>query len=208
MNLLNYLTGTGFTGVREYHPKKLSKPERLINIESAWKGLELIIEDIIEQFGLDNESCIEFGVEFGYSCVVFSNYFNKVTGIDTFEGDEHTINKQEHFETTKMRLADFPNIALIKSDYKDWIKKDNNRYNLAHVDIVHNYPETHECGLWAARHSDCTIFHDTESFPEVKRAFIDIAKTTGQKAYNYPHYYGLGILVDKKTLRTKKKKYA
>jgi hypothetical protein len=170
----------------------------MLEIVSAWKGLELIVEDIIEQFGLPRERCIEFGVEFGYSAVVFSNYFKSVTGVDTFEGDVHTVNKEEHFEQTKQRLAPYRNIQLIKSDYKDWIAKDNQHYNLAHVDIVHNYNETFECGLWAAQHSDCTIFHDTESFPEVRRAVKDLSKKTGQKLYNYPQHHGLGILVAKK----------
>ena len=204
MNLLNYLRGKSVADIVEYQPKKLSAPKNIIEIVSAWKGLEMIVEDIIEQFGLDKKNCIEFGVEFGYSAVVFSNFFDKVTGVDTFEGDEHTCNKEEHFESTKNRLSSFPNIELFKSDYKDWILKDTTRYDFAHVDIVHNYNETFECGLWAAQHSDCTIFHDTESFPEVRRAVKDIAKHTGQKIYNYPHHFGLGILVDKKALSRKK----
>ena len=177
----------------------------MLEIVSAWKGLETIIEDIIEQFQLPRERCIEFGVEFGYSAVVFSNYFGSVTGVDTFEGDEHTVNKNEHFEETSRRLAPYPNIRLVKSDYKDWIVTDHQRYNLAHVDIVHNYKETYECGLWAAQHSDCTIFHDTESFPAVRQAVKDIAKATGQTLYNYPEHYGLGILVDVKSLRKKQR---
>ena len=63
------------------------------------------------------------------------------------------------------------------------------------VKIVHNYKETFECGLWAAQHSTCTVFHDTESFPEVRRAVIDIAKAAGKKVYNYPYHNGLGIIV-------------
>jgi len=206
MNLLNYLRGSSVADIKEYRPKKLSTPKNLIEIVSAWKGLEMIVEDIIEQFGLDTKNCIEFGVEFGYSAVVFSNFFDKVTGVDTFEGDEHTSNQEEHFETTKNRLSGFPNIELFKSDYKDWIVQDTKRYDFAHVDIVHNYDETFECGLWAAQHSDCTIFHDTESFPEVRRAVKDIAKQTRQKIYNYPHHFGLGILVDSKALGRKKGK--
>ena len=205
MNFLTYIKEEFFSDLRLYKPKKLSKPDKLIEIASAWKGLEMIIEDIIEQFGIDRDRCIEFGVEFGYSSVVFSNYFKSVTGVDTFEGDEHTINKEEHYEKTKERLSSYSNIKLIKSDYRDWIVKDTSRYNFAHVDIIHNYKETYECGLWAAQHSDCTIFHDTESFPEVRRAVLDIAKATGQKAYNYPEHYGLGILVDKRALRKRKR---
>ena len=198
MGLRTYIKDNFIADIKPYKPKKISKPEQMLEIVSAWKGLELIIEDIIDQFGLPRERCIEFGVEFGYSAVVFSNYFKSVTGIDTFEGDIHTSNKEEHFEQTKERLASYQNIQLVKSDYKDWIATDNQRYNLAHVDIVHNYNETFECGHWAAQHSDCTIFHGTESFPEVRRAVKDLAKKTGQKLYNYPQHYGLGILVAKR----------
>ena len=182
--------------IEEYVPLNKKSPEILLPADTAWKGLELIIEDILDQFKIERDTCIEFGVEFGYSTVVFSNFFKIVKGIDTFEGDEHTINKQNHYEITKKNLAQYSNIELIKSDYKDWIAKDTQHYNFAHVDIVHNYKETYECGLWAAQHADCTIFHDTESFKEVRRAVIDISKITGQRLYNYPECYGLGILVN------------
>lgn len=178
-----------------YTPIKKREPKVLLEMTSAWKGLDLIIEDILDRFKIERKTCIEFGVEFGYSSVVFSNFFEQVKGVDTFEGDIHTGHKGDHFEETKDRLSKFKNIELIRSDYRDWIAKDNSHYNFAHVDIVHNYKETYECGLWAAEHSDCTIFHDTVSFPEVRRALIDIAKTTGQKLYNYPYCFGLGILV-------------
>lgn len=198
MGLRTYIRENFIEDIKPYKPKNFRKPENMLEIVSAWKGLELIVEDIIDQFELKRDRCIEFGVEFGYSSVVFSNYFKAVTGVDTFEGDIHTVNKNEHFEETSRRLAPYTNIKLIKSDYKDWIAADNQRYNLAHVDIVHNYNETFECGLWAAQHSDCTIFHDTESFPEVRRAVKDLAKKTGHKLYNYPQHHGLGILVARK----------
>jgi hypothetical protein len=204
MGLRTYIRENFLEDIRPYKPGNLATPEKMLDVVSAWKGLEMIIEDIIVRFGLGRDQCIEFGVEFGYSAVVFSNFFEKVTGVDTFEGDIHTANKQQHFEETRERLRPFDNIHLVKSDYRDWIVRDNNRYNLAHVDIVHNYKETFECGLWAARHSECTIFHDTESFPEVRRAVKDIARATGQKLYNYPHHHGLGIVVDVKSIAQRK----
>ncbi|GLU56130.1 class I SAM-dependent methyltransferase [Dyadobacter frigoris] len=180
-----------------YKPAKLLRPENLPDVISAWKGLELIIEDILDGFDLERISCIEFGVGFGFSTAAFSNYFEKVTGVDTFEAKSLTGEKGDHYEETKAILSAYKNIQLFKSDYRDWIKKDQSRYSFAHIDIVHQYEETYECGLWAARHSDCTVFHDTESFPEVRQATIDIAIQTGQSLYNYPHLNGLGILVDK-----------
>ena len=178
-----------------YTPAKKRTPPNLLVGFSAWRGLDEIIEDILDRFKIPRQSCSEFGVEYGYSTVAFSNFFEQVTGIDTFEGDIHSGVKGNHFEATKARLAEYKNIALQKYDYRDWIAKDTNHYNFAHVDIIHTYKETYECGLWAATHSDCTIFHDTVSYPEVRQAVIDIAKTTGHKIYNYPYCYGLGILV-------------
>jgi hypothetical protein len=178
-----------------YVPQNKTVPEKMIEIPTAWKGLELIIEDILIHFNIGRESCIEFGVEFGFSAVVFSNYFKVVKGVDIFIGDEHTEHKGDHYERTKKSLEQFKNIELFKSDYQDWIKQDTHQYDFAHVDIVHNYKETYECGFWAAQHSKCCIFHDTESFPSVKRAVYDIAKNTGKKAYNYPFHNGLGIIV-------------
>lgn len=184
-----------YYNIPTYSPQTKSKPQNLIKIVSAWKGLELIVEDILERFDIGRDRCLEFGVEFGYSSVAFSNYFNEVIGVDTFEGDIHTTHKGNHYKETKQALSSFNNIKLIKSTYQDWIVRDTSNYDLAHVDIVHTYEHTFKCGLWAAEHSKCAIFHDTESFIEVRRAVIDIAKATGKKAYNYPHCNGLGIIV-------------
>jgi hypothetical protein len=63
------------------------------------------------------------------------------------------------------------------------------------VDIVHTYEHTYRCGLWSAQHSKCTLFHDTESFFDVKMAVVDIARATGKRFYNFRQCYGLGIVV-------------
>lgn len=193
-NLKNFLVRNLYP-LKTYNPIQLTKPDKTIEMVTAWKGLELIIEDILNQFEIGRESCIEFGVEFGFSSVVFSNYFKQVKGIDIFIGDEHTVDKGDHYERTQKSLKAFANIELIKSDYRDWIKEDQTVYDFAHVDIVHNYKETYECGYWAVLHSKCCIFHDTESFPAVRKAVYDIAKHTGKKVYNYPYHNGLGIIV-------------
>lgn len=181
--------------LKRYQPKSLQKPQKLLEVKSAWGGLELIIEDILIQHDIPRNSCIEFGVEFGFSSVVFSNYFKVVTGVDIFSGDEHTEHKGDHFEQTKNRLKTYENITLYKADYRDWIAKDQKTYDFAHVDIVHTYQDTFDCGLWAAKHAKCAVFHDTESFPEVRRAVFDIAKVLNKKAYNYHKHHGLGIII-------------
>ena len=183
-----------------YKPLNMRKPENIIQVESAWKGLEEIIEDILDRFEIGREKCIEFGTEFCYSTVVFSNYFKEVTGVDLFTGDILTHNKTDHYANTSKSVSQFKNIKLIKSDYRDYIEKDDSFYDFAHVDIVHTYNETYECGLWSVNHSKCCIFHDTESFPGVRKAVYDIARMTGKKLYNYPYHNGLAIIVWKNIL--------
>lgn len=178
-----------------YKPVKKEIPKNILQVNSAWEGLELVIEDILDRFDIGRDKCIEFGTEYCYSTVVFSSFFKNVKGIDLFTGDEHSRFKKDHYLDTKKSISEFKNIDLIKSDYRDYIKKDDEQYDFAHVDIVHTYAETFECGLWAVKHSKCCVFHDTESFPEVRRAVFDLAKHTGKKVYNYPYHHGLGIIV-------------
>lgn len=184
-----------FLPMAEYVPTKEVKPEKGLNAVSAWKGLDLIIADLVARFSVPNESCLEFGVEFGYSTVALSNFFRKVKGVDLFAGDVHTSHKGDHYESTKKVLEPYGNIEIFKADYRDWINKDTEQYGLIHVDIVHTYRDTYDCGLWSARHSTCTIFHDTEEFIGVRKAVVDIAKKTGKRLYNYPKCHGLGIIV-------------
>jgi hypothetical protein len=179
-----------------YVPRKLVTPERLIQSKSqAWVGLEKIILDIIEFGNLERNAALEFGVEFGYSSAVLANYFKKVTGVDIFTGDPHAGFYGDIYQLTSANLKDFDNITLVKSDYRDFIKGRDERYDMIHVDIIHTYEDTYACGLWSAQHSTCTIFHDTQSFPDVKRAVSDIAKKTGKKFYNYRKHNGLGIVL-------------
>jgi Methyltransferase domain len=185
-----------FIKAMNYSPKQLGlkKPKNYVDVITAWKGLEQVIPDIIQQFNLETNRCLEFGVDNGYSSAIFSNYFKEVIGVDYFEGDMHA-GFRDVFKETSDRLKAFDNITVIKSSYQDYIKKDTHYYDMIHVDIIHTYEDTYACGLWAAQHSKCTIFHDTESFLGVRKAVRDIANDTGKTFYNYPHHFGLGIIV-------------
>lgn len=180
--------------VTAYRPRQLVAPNRSIDVPSAWKGHELVLADVIARFGLGTDRCLEFGVEFGYSTVALSAFFREVVGVDLFTGDLHTDHHGDHFERTSQSLARYPNIRLVRSDYRDWIAVDDSTYDLIHIDIVHTYEDTYRCGLWAAAHARCVLFHDTESFPAVKRAVKDIARRRRKTFYNYTPHYGLGIL--------------
>jgi len=175
-----------------YTPSRFEKPKDLIDVPSAWKGLEWIIKDIIETFGIKTDKALEFGVEFGFSTVALSNYFTKVVGVDTFMGDENTEDKAMEGLYEIMKEVVPKNVELIQSDYKDY--KDEEAYDLIHVDIVHTHKDTFACGDWALKHSSLVLFHDTESFPPVKKAVEDLALKHNAVFYNYPFFNGLGIL--------------
>jgi len=169
-------------------------------VSRAWVGLECVIQPIIDYFDIDTRCAIEFGVEYGYSTSVFANYFDKVYGIDLFIGDVHAGFNNDLYRQAKENLNPFANVYLIKSSYQDYQSRpdvDFERFNLAHVDIVHTYEDTFACGFWALNHSDIVLFHDTQSFKEVKCAVRDLASKFRLKFYNYPLYNGLGILVPK-----------
>lgn len=178
-----------------YVPQRREAPPRVLAPATAWEGIESILGDLIQRFQVGTHRCLEFGVEYGYSTVALSGFFDSVTGVDTFCGDIHTENKSDIFAQTSQRLSAFDNIRLVRSDYREWITKDESFYDLIHVDIVHTYADTFDCGLWSAQHASCVLFHDTLSFPAVKRAVVDIARDTGKKFYNFEESYGLGILV-------------
>jgi hypothetical protein len=179
-----------------YIPARLHTPGRLVpSTSQAWVGLESVILDIIQFSKIKTDKALEFGVEFGYSTAVLGNYFEQVTGVDLFTGDPHAGFYGDLFEQTRSNLTGFQNIKLVKADYRDFIKTCSESFDLIHVDIVHTYEDTLACGLWSARHSSCTIFHDTQSFPEVKKAVAEIAARTGRRFYNYRKFHGLGIVV-------------
>ena len=181
--------------VLPYVPEHRQLPPRVLDVFSAWKGIESILGDLITRFSIGTSRCLEFGVERGYSTSALACFFDSVTGVDTFLGDKHTGERSDLYESTKDRLSGFDNVHLVRSNYQDWTAKNNGFYDLTHVDIIHTYIDTYKCGLWSAKHSQCVVFHDTESFPAVKQAVTDIARETQKVFYNFKECYGLGILV-------------
>lgn len=181
--------------VLDYKPERRKLPPRVLEVRTAWKGIESVLSDIIERFGIASGRCLEFGVEHGYSTAALSCFFDSVTGVDTFIGDQHTVDKGDIYKETAKRLSPFANIKLVQSGYRNWIANDDSFYDLIHVDIVHTYADTFACGYWSAMHAKCVLFHDTESFRTVKRAVMDIADRTEKQLYNFKESNGLGILI-------------
>lgn len=178
-----------------YVPERRELPARVLPVRTAWEGIESILEDLIQRFRVSGGRCLEFGVEFGYSTAALSCFFDEVTGVDRFTGDKHTVDRRDVFSETSERLSSFRNIRLVRSDYRRWIAQDYSHYDLIHVDIVHTYVDTFTCGMWSAGHAPCVLFHDTVSFPAVRRAVSAIAHLTGKRFYNFEESNGLGILV-------------
>ena len=185
------------TNIIEYIPLERDTPRLFTEKGSAWGDIPTIIKDIINRFNIKTEKALEFGTEWGYSTTAFANYFDKVVGVDIFTGDIHAGFVGDHYEETSNNLSSWSNIELIKSDYRDYIKDNDERFDMIHIDIVHTYNETFECGEWAINHSDIVVFHDTISFPDIKRVCEDLARLYNLEFYNYPHSHGLGILVRK-----------
>ena len=155
-----------------YEPLIIENP-KTANVISAWGNIPTILKDIINRFNINPKVALEFGVEYGYSTSALANYFEKVIGVDTFIGDRHSGEKINHLKKTLNNLKEWNNIELIQSDFESFIEDNGNIYDLIHVDIIHDYEPTYRCGEWAINHSKVTIFHDTESFPEIKKVCFD-----------------------------------
>ena len=170
-------------------------PHKLRDVSSAWKGLERYILPIIKHFNADTKTALEFGVDLGYSSEAFSNIFDKVVGVDSFIGDQHINHAQgEAFYKSVCKSFVNSNVDIVKSSFEDFIKDNGSRYDLIHIDIVHEYIPTYACAEWAVQHSDIVILHDTVSFPEINRVCNDIAANHNIGYMNIQEHFGLGIL--------------
>jgi len=184
-----------------YEPTFYVDQPHVPKVPTSWNGLERILPDLIERFGLSTGLAIEFGVWHGYSTACLANCFKFVIGVDPFIAGKGLLMDKlagtedvPMIETTRKILAPWPNIQLVESGFFDY-EWPNPIVDLVHIDIVHTYPMTFACGVLALKHTRCAIFHDTESFSEVKEAVADLAEISGSTFYNFPRHEGLGILV-------------
>ena len=182
----------------EYIPIKEVRPKQVPILLSAWRANTEIIEDIIKRFGIKRKIVLEFGVDYGYSLAILSNFFKKAIGVDWFIGDKDSGLRTDFSQVTERNLAKYKNIEIIKSDWLSFCNNEQRRFDLIHIDISHDYQNTLDCGLWAVKHSDMVLFHDTESFPTVKKAVKEICYQSGFNFYNYKKEFGLGIITNKK----------
>lgn len=168
-----------------------------LEVSSAWKGLEEYMLPLINALNIKTNLALEFGVDLGYSSYVFSKIFDKVIGVDSFEGDCHIGHNQgDEFYNNVCNTFNGTNVSLVRSRFEEFIQEPSNNiyYDLIHIDIVHLYEPTYKCTEWAVDHSNVVILHDTCSFPEIDRVCQDIAKNKNRKYYNIPNCNGLGVL--------------
>lgn len=180
----------------DYIPKEIAQIPVCNALDSAWKGLDTILGDIIDRFEVPKNTALEFGVQYGYSTSAFSYYFNYVVAVDTFTGDDHCGKGDSYFEQTKGYLAGYKNIQLVESSFQDFIVNNDSRYDMIHIDIVHYFNETYKCGMWAIAHSDVVLFHDV-FHPDILGVCTALAHGYGLNFYCYESCCGLGILTKK-----------
>lgn len=172
-------------------------PYTTLDVSTAWKGLEEYMLPLIKTLNIKTDLALEFGVDHGYSSYIFSKIFDRVIGVDSFEGDCHVNHSQgDSFYNNVCDTFKNTNVEIIRSRFEEFIQGEyNNTYfDLIHIDIVHLYEPTYKCANWSVEHSDVVILHDTCSFPEIDKVCRDIAKNKNRKYYNIPHCHGLGIL--------------
>lgn len=185
----------------EYKPSFLDHKNNPIQATSAWVGLEKIIRPIVVDFGLKTKNALEIGVDYGYSLSALSNIFDSVVGVDNFLGDVHAGHRNEYqYDLVIKNFSGVRNVQIIKSSYQEYFDAlcDDQKFDMIHIDIIHTYEDTYDCGMKALGHANCILFHDTESFPSVKKACEDISSKSGYSFYNYPFCHGLGILINEK----------
>jgi hypothetical protein len=190
-----------------YELKVKGYPE-LLKVTSAWEPLAGVIIDILNRFNIKLNLALEFGVERGYSTAVFANYFHQVIGVDPFNWTIEDGVKRDYFSVLPL-IKQFQNIALIPGYSEEFMMANMwSRYDLIHIDIgydTHAYLTTYPAGEWAVQHSDCVLFHDIFSFPEINQVCEELSAKYGFDYYGYNEgigpagvVCGLGILIKQK----------
>lgn len=177
-----------------YVPKVRVMPGRILDVGSAWRGIESILFSLIKEFHIGTSCALEFGVEHGYSTAALANYFGEVLAVDHFAGLGHDP-QILYMEVLQRLMLDYSNVEIINFPWEVYASHSDDTFDLIHIDMDHNYQQTFEAGDWAVQHAPVTIFHDTLSWPDdVGRACEDLADKHSLHYHNYEDSHGLGIL--------------
>ena len=181
-----------------YEPESLAVEVRVPDVHSTWKGLERIVPDIMRRFNVDQRVAIDCGVWYGYSTAALSNFFDRVIGVDTFQGDDNAGRPSDLWESARRTMIAYRNVVLVEQDCVDYLLEARNaRVGLVHIDAAHDFETTYQAGRAACAVAPVVLFHDTCAFESVMLAVERLAHETGREFYNYPQHHGLGILVRK-----------
>jgi hypothetical protein len=132
---------------------------------------------------------VDIGVDYGFSTFHFARDFPyaEVVGVSDFAlhaDSESWVRSHLHF---------FPNVKIICGKSSVVGRDFQQPVDLLHIDGDHSYEGVKgDLAAWLPRMrpGSCVIFHDTESFPGVRRAFDELP---GRKK-EIKQYYGLGCL--------------
>ena len=186
----------------------------LAGIPSGWgngdtTGHVVFVDWLIEE--MKPKVTVDLGIDYGYSLIAFAhNNPGKVFGIDGFEGDEWTGNRNTYDQVcghiTNLQLN---NVTLIKGYFDDVVKTWDTEIDLLHIDGFHSYEAVkNDFEKWSGfvPNTGVILFHDTDSHDArfgVKQFFneIDMPK------HELMGFQGLGIVSNNKKLMKKIKEY-
>lgn len=192
------------------------KPKNTIDdlfnsIPSAWTGHREFAGWLVNL--IKPKIIVDLGVDYGYSTFSFAvPNIGTVYAIDLFEGDKHTgiRNTYEEFTGNVKWLEEKHNISNIvveKGLFNEIEKQWTQKIDILHIDGLHTYDAVkNDFETWEKylTKDSVVLFHDIESFPEVKKFWSELS---GHK-YEFKHSAGLGVLcMDKETLIAIKDKY-
>ena len=136
---------------------------------SAWRGLETRFLSTLAPTR-PVERIVELGVDYGFSLFQFAETFPgaEVIGVDTFPLHEDAES------WVRSHLANRPNIQVFYDDPAAFGRSFSLPVDLIHIDGDHSYEGVSRefCGwIHCLRPGGCVMFHDIESFPDVRRFF-------------------------------------
>lgn len=141
---------------------------------------------------------VDLGVDYGYSTFCFAlPGIGKVYGIDSFEGEEQTGERNTFdYVNEKKKQLNLNNITFIEGKFDDVAKDWNIPIDILHIDGHHSYESVkNDYMTWAkfVKDDGIILLHDTcvkEPGFGVHRFFDDISlpKT------NFPFCSGLGVI--------------
>ena len=173
----------------------------LATIPSAWgdgncQGHIDVAQFLIKE--IKPQITVDLGVDYGYSLISLAyNNPGMVFGIDCFEGDEWTGNRNTYdYVNQKIQELNFNNVELVIGYFDDIIKTWYLPIDILHIDGFHSYEAVkNDFEKWSpyVKKNGVIMFHDTNSHDSrfgVKQFFneLDLHKV------EFFNHQGLGVV--------------